>query len=174
MNNFEELCKLASDENWCWDLVCTTCGHMHFRYAFVELASGKSPRDTNWFIHGRNTRYSETLGGIPRSYSDEQKAKVNEICCSVNLSLLKTKCSFPDWLGYLGLVLEHMYSDTDSYRKVSESWSAQLAELIPKDTSLYRLLSEKANGKGVLNIEDLEACEGVLNHASTTGFSGGF
>jgi len=45
MNQFESLCKLASDETWCWDLSCTTCGHMHFQYAFLELIKGRSPTD---------------------------------------------------------------------------------------------------------------------------------
>ena len=34
---FLSLCRLASQENWCWKIICTTCGHMHFRYGFKEL-----------------------------------------------------------------------------------------------------------------------------------------
>jgi len=52
MNQFEALCKLASDENWCWNLNCATCGHMHFRYAFSELAAAKSPEGGDWFNTG--------------------------------------------------------------------------------------------------------------------------
>ena len=51
MNKFEELCELASRENWCWKLYCTTCGHMDFRYSFSELADGKSPGEREWQIH---------------------------------------------------------------------------------------------------------------------------
>jgi hypothetical protein len=61
MNQFEELCKLASKENWCWNLVCTTCGHLHFKYSFLELASGKSPTDSNWLVHCRSTGYQKAI-----------------------------------------------------------------------------------------------------------------
>ena len=51
MNQFEAVCKLASDEWWCWDLNCTTCGNMHFTYAFKEMSQGKSPEDNDWLTN---------------------------------------------------------------------------------------------------------------------------
>ena len=48
MNKFEAVCKIASDEGWCWDLNCTTCGNMHFTNAFIEMVLGKSPQDDDW------------------------------------------------------------------------------------------------------------------------------
>ena len=80
MNQFEALCKLTLDENWCWKLFCGTCGHMHFRYAFSELAAGKSSTQDNWIIHGSNTDYSSSLGSLPRSYTEQQKENVLSIC----------------------------------------------------------------------------------------------
>ena len=50
-NQFEAVCELASDEWWCWDLNCTTCGNMHFTYAFKEMSLGKSPEDDDWLIN---------------------------------------------------------------------------------------------------------------------------
>lgn len=164
MNQFEELCKLASDENWCWNLFCTTCGHMHFRYAFAELAAGKSPSDSSWLIHGRNTRYSNSLGPLPRSYTEEQKEKVINICCDASLSLISETCKFPDWLGYLGLILEHMYSGSESYKKLAENWASQLSQLVSEGSEICRKLKEIAEGNGVLNIQVLEACETNIMH----------
>ena len=164
MNKFDELCKLASDENWCWKLFCTTCGHMHFRYALSELAAGKSPTDSHWFIHGRNTSYANILGSLPRSYTEQQKEAVINICIKADISSIASFCKFPDWLGYLGLVLEHMYSSTEPYKKLSESWASQLSGQVSEDSPLQAKLSEIAQGKGLLTINDLEACESNIMH----------
>ena len=51
MNQFEAVCKLASDEGWCWDLNCTTCGNMLFTYAFKQMSYGQSPEDDDWLIN---------------------------------------------------------------------------------------------------------------------------
>lgn len=164
MNYFEMLCKLASDECWCWKLSCTTCGHLHFRYAFAELAAGKSPDKPDWIVHGRNTMYSNSIGPLPQDYSKEQKDKLNDICRNASLSSIANICKFPDWLGYLGLVLEHMYSGEESYKKLSESWAFQLSGLV-SDESLIRVrLSEIAKGNGLLNLKDLQACETDIIH----------
>jgi len=141
VNLYEKLCKLASDEHWCWKLVCTTCGHMHFRYAFVELAERKSPTDSNWIIHGHNTQYSDILGPFPRSYTEHQKKCVIEICSTANLSNIAKACKYPDWLGYLGLILEHMHSNTESYSNLSKSWASQLKGIVNEDSSLSKRLS---------------------------------
>ncbi len=164
MNQFEELSNLASGENWCWSLFCTTCGHLHFRYAFVELAVGKSPIDSDWVIHGANTRYSKSLGPLPRHYTEEQKNMVNNICRNANLVSIAETCKFPDWLGYLGLILEHMYSGSESYKKLSESWVSQLSSLVSEDSTIRTRLAELAKGNGLLNIKDLEACELKIMH----------
>jgi hypothetical protein len=164
MNQFFYLCKLASDENWCWKLCCTTCGHMHFRYAFAELAAGKSPDDANWIIHRRNKQLTNTLGSFPSHYSEEQKAALSIICSQASIRFVVQYSKFPDWLGYLGLVLEHMYSNAHTYSALSKSWAAQLAELIASDTALYARLTQVAEGSGLLNIHDLESCESNMMH----------
>ena len=164
MNPFVELCKLASNENWCWNLYCTTCGHMHFRYAFAELAAGKSPTDPSWIIHKRDTRYPDSLGPLPTGYTEEQKEKVATICRTADLSSIAEVCKCPDWLGYLGLVLSHMYSSTESFRKLSESWASQFSKLVTDTSAIRMKLDEIATGNGVLSITDLEACETSIMH----------
>lgn len=159
MNQFENLCKLASDENWCWKISCTTCGHMHFRYAFSELVAGKDPADPSWIVHDRNTRYSHLLGPLPGNYSKEQKEKLTNICCNARLSSIAGVCKFPDWLGYLGLVLVHMHSRANSYKTLSEVWASQLSEMVSEGSTVRGRLLEIAKGNGLLNIENLEACE---------------
>ena len=159
MNKFEELCKLASDEDWCWNLFCTTCGHMHFRYAFSELAAGLSPAEPAWIIHGHNTKYSHALGSLPIDYAEEQKEKVIKICSNANLSSIAEACKFPNWLGYLGLVLVHMFSESESYKGLSENWASQLLGLVSEGSRIHLRLTEVIEGNRILNIKDLDICE---------------
>ena len=163
MNQFESLCKLASDETWCWNLGCTTCGHMHFRYAFLELTKGKSPTDSQWQIHDRNTTYDH-LGSLPRNYTEDQKEIIHKICCEADLGIIESSCKFPDWLGYLGLILEHTYSGSKTYTELSSSWASQLIELVTSQSFIHARLQEIVEGNGVLCIKDLEECESNIMH----------
>jgi len=159
MNAFNALCKLASSEKWCWNLACTTCGHMHFRYAFVELASGKIPSDSEWIVHARRTKYLDDLGRLPRLYSEEQKRKILDICQKADLAVLASRCRFPDWLGYLGLVLAHMEIDDDCYKLLSMRWADQLRELVRPETPCWRRLGDVSEGRALLDLHDLESVE---------------
>jgi len=160
MNQFEELCKLASKENWCWNLVCTTCGHLHFKYSFLELASGKSPTDSNWLVHCRSTGYQKAIGSLPIIYTEEQKIKILTICKNANLSKIASMCKFPDWLGYLGLILVHMRTDSVEYTELSSIWSSQLSNFTSAESKIHDRLNDIVNKKGTpLNIKDLEQCE---------------
>jgi hypothetical protein len=162
MNQFESLCKLASDEGWCWKLGCTTCWGAHFRYAFLELAVGKSRLDKNWIIHRRITQYSKLLGPFPKRFTEEQKVTILKICNDADISSIASSCRFPDWLGYLGLVLYPMYFESEAYKALSSSWATQLADLVNADSPIHARLREIAEGKGILNIDDLESCESSI------------
>lgn len=164
MNQFEELCKLASAENWCWNLSCTTCGHRHFRYAFAEIIINKLPTSSDWIIHSDNTDYFNSLGPLPRNYSEKQKATLHLICCDSSLASIAASCKFPDWLGYLGLIINHMHSPRESYKELSKNWASQLYDLVTKGSPISIRLSEISIGKGLINIKDLEACESNILH----------
>lgn len=159
MNQFEALCKLASDESWCWNLYCTTCGHLHFKYAFLELSKGKSPEDSEWIIHSSETSYHRLLGTIPKSYTEFQKINILKICLDADILSIAECCKFPDWLGYLGLVLEQMPARSDIYKSVSAKWAGQLRELVLDNSQIHSRLSEIAMNNDLLNIKDLEECE---------------
>ena len=123
------------------------------------LATGQSPNDSDWIIHWSTTNYSHSLGSLPRTYSEDQKDKVNEICSKADLSTISSHSKFPDWLGYLGLILVHMHSDSESFENLSRSWAFQLSKLVQTPSQTHSRLSEIARGDGLLNISDLEACE---------------
>ena len=133
---------------------------MHFKYAFKELAEGKSPEDQAWVVHSSETSYHRLLVPIPRQYSESQKEKILNICLNADIHSISKNCKFPDWLGYLGLVLEHMHSGSKIYKSVSVKWASQLKELVPEHSQIYSRLCEIAeNDDKLLNIKNLEACE---------------
>lgn len=165
MNSFESLCRLASNERWCWKLYCTTCGTMHFRYSLVELAKGKSPEDIDWPIHKETTSYSNKLGRYPRVFSDDIKDKVLKICLNADIRSISKNCNFPDWLGYLGFVLEHMYTNNDAYKLVSINWTSQLRDIVPPGTRSHERLVDIAKSGSALLVKDLEVIEkDMLSH----------
>lgn len=162
MNAFEEVCILASTENWCWKLGCTTCGCLHFRYSFREIARGNSPSDRAWQIHARRTSYASTLGDFPRLYTEDEQGQILGICKKASLRRISEECSFPDWLGYLGLILERMNSDLEEYREVSQTWCQQLADIVPAKSYAHDKLISKLEDGLLLSLADLEVCEGAI------------
>jgi len=152
---------LASQEKWCWKLYCTTCGHAHFRYALREIANGKTPEDQDWIIHINRTNYNE-LGSFPFTYSPNECESIAEICSGANISGIKNKCIFPDWLGYLGLVLFHIKDNDLALSVISKSWSKQLLDFLPINTDIYSKLNMNLQVDSFLTIEDLEEIESAL------------
>ncbi|MGC4003045.1 MAG: hypothetical protein QM811_07885 [Pirellulales bacterium] len=68
INAFEAICHIASIENWCWNLMCTTCGQKHFKYATKELAEGIHPEDPEWLTRLENDRcLAVRYGQVPPS-----------------------------------------------------------------------------------------------------------
>ncbi len=165
VNKFEALCRLASKEQWCWKLNCTTCGHMYFRYGFREIAKGRVPEGEDWLVYtqvtaGSDSPQREQLGRLPYSYSSEEKDRVLKICLEADILAIARDCRFPDWLGYLGLVLHHMKTDARIYGEVSAKWARQLKALVGKRSWIYSRLEEIAAGDRLpLNIQDLEQVE---------------
>ena len=163
MNQFEALCILASNENWCWKLYCTTCGHMHFKYAFLELSKGKSPEDSDWVTHKSENYLHRLLGPIPRIYPESRKDRILKICTKADLHSIADKCKFPDWLGYLGLMLTDMHSSSEVYKLLSTKWASQLKDLVSEYSHIHEKLDSIAKEDSLLNIRDLEECERAIN-----------
>jgi len=160
-NAFEELCFLASKEKWCWNLYCTTCGHMDFMYGFKELIKLKSPEDDNWIVHVRNT-YQKELGPAPRRFSKSSKTIMHKICAEANLFEIFKQCQKPDWLGYLGLVLNDMQDDSESFIELSKSWASQLKNMLPEDSTFNKRLNIIIENNVFLTINDLENYENAM------------
>lgn len=160
MNPFEELCKLASEERWCWNMYCSTCGHMHFKLAFLALARGESPSDPSWKIHADSS--SGSLGEIPRAFDDVQQETLCDICSKADLKVISESCSFPAWLGYLGLVLRYTPSSGPAFYKMHKDWAKQLLTMVPDNSAVSKEMEAIAGGDGYLAFHHLEACERAI------------
>lgn len=144
---------------------------MHFRYAFQELAVGKSPQDSEWVIRHRRTRYKDTLGPTPKHYTDEQKEAVLRICIDADIKRIAEHCKFPDWLGYMGLVLAYMEYDTPLYKQLCDRWAERLKDIVPKYSAIHHRLENIVNDPSqTLTLGDLEACEKAVIQYRTGDF----
>lgn len=165
-NQFECLCKLASDESWCWQLRCTTCGHGSFRYAFELMSKGVKVqsevrmifngiyRSSGWVVRARNDRFDNQLGVLPMRWHTAAKDKIVKICAKANLEVIDNNCKYPDWRGYLGLVAAHMNSNSDAYKELSINWAKQLLKMDEGEASRVEL-QKIANGERLLSWRDV-------------------
>ncbi len=169
-NAFEALCEQASKEKWCWNYPCSTCANMEFRYGFLELAKGKHPSDNNWILNRDDIvcgRIYKFPYNYPFEFPPEVRESVLKICLKSDLSVINELCSFPEWLGYLGLILEYMNSwrePSKLYSQVSIHWAKQLQQIIPSSSIAHnQLIRVIRDQKYNLNFAILEACERALN-----------
>ena len=163
-NQFELVCDRASAENWCWNIACTTCGHMMFRYAFKELVTGVHPQADSWVTRSRNQRRLSTLlGEMPRRLTTDDQMALGSILASADLNYLSTNTPLPDWLGYLGLGLCYTEETESMSRLLTLSWGPQLLEFLPGESSAHKLLSEIIHDdRRCLRWTDLESVEIAL------------
>lgn len=173
MNAFEALCLWASTEGWCWKIWCGTCGHAYFKQGFQELAAGRSPLDGDWPIYSGRT---SSGSWYPRSYDERERELLLEICRTADIGFIARHCRFPDWLGYLGLVLHDVCPGSDAYPRLSSEWARQLITLLPHDGPTMKKLRQVEEGRDLLNIGHLANCEseliGVLHSPGTSPDSG--
>ena len=169
-NAFDALCLLASGDNWCWHIGCTTCGTMYFRHGFKKLGKGIYPGSKRWNVYSkRNSR----LGPIPFDLSDDVRRKTLQICTGSKVSFLAKYCRFPDWLGHLGMALFHLRLNEEVYFEAEENWARQLLEILPRDSEAFEVLTGRIEMRAgdserhrffshSLHISDLELCEKAL------------
>lgn len=169
VNAFEALCVIASKENWCWNLMCTTCGHMYFRYAFLELLKGRHPHDPIWITKKCNHHQLPSLLGDLRrvnQLSFTQQEILAEIFASASLLNISKLCRFPDWLGYLGLALRYTEKAEHSTRVLTQAWSTKLLDLVSPGSKSAQFLNSLVFNDGILTWGNLEMIEKELAYSS--------
>jgi len=97
---------------------------------------------------------------FPRRFGHSHKKTILDICATANVSTIAEQCRFPDWLGYLGLVLAHMQCEQDAYLNVSARWAGQLRNIVEQGSSIHNRLQQVSScSDKMLNIQDLENVE---------------
>ncbi len=162
---FEALCKLADERVWCWNIQCTTCGHGNFRSGLWELSLGRHPDDPDW-VTDREGADGNRCGCIREAFArfpHFRQAALADVVATANLRNIATSCSFPDWLGYLGLALHYTEDDHRGTRLISRSWLPQL-EAMREDRPWRRLERDQGDGERMLTWMGLEWWESELAH----------
>jgi hypothetical protein len=168
---FEYLCVLASREQWCWKVGCTTCGHGVFRWAFRALAAGRHPLDATWSVHwGRgatSTRLAARNGPLPPSggWPLAEQERLQRIVARATVANIARETRFPDWLGYLGLALLYTEAAEQRDRVLTQALVPQLRELVLEQSPGACLLDELVNPEGQrLDWRQLETIEHSWRH----------
>ena len=169
-NPFEALCLLAAQENWCWKIVCTTCGHMHFRYGFRELSRGKHPESSDWRVRKGDAAFPRgaepsELGQLPSlgGWLIQDQRALASVLLTARLGNIRSEVRFPDWLGYLGLGLYYCERNEKLDRSLTKQWVPQLIEMLPQPSRCRSTFQEILNDPTrVLGWRDLEMVESNL------------
>lgn len=93
---FLALCDLASRENWCWKMWCSTCGHMYFRFSFQELVDGKHPDSASWLVRQENHQALRVIGPLPSlgGWPMEKQRALAKILTQADVAAIHRACRF--------------------------------------------------------------------------------
>lgn len=163
-NAFIALCELASKEDWCWKLYCTTCGSMYFRCSFMEMINGKHPDFEGWII--RKDNHQRINMPLPREFSKEQQLILLNIVADARVSEITNVAKFPDWLGYLGLVLFFCSTVEKESRLVTKTYIPQLLESVKMENDFSQKMKDiLMNPTQVIFWQDLEVVEKLMERS---------
>lgn len=153
--SFEDVCERAAREHWCWNLYCTTCGHGDFTRALEKLAREHGPAGQRG-EGGRRSPLADDLVS-PRERS------LQAACRDADLARIANACPFPDWLGYLGLVLAHTPWAERLEGTLTAAWTPQLMAMVPPGSEAHeRLRAITTERRERLTLADLELVESEL------------
>lgn len=83
-----------------------------------------------------------------------------ESCAGARLATIAEECVFPDWLGYLGLIVALMECRDRAYIQTMTLWAWQLRDMVPRDDPIWHTLDRAARlSDRLLSFHDLEGVE---------------
>ena len=155
---------LAAKESWCWKIVCTTCGHLYFRYAFRELVQGKHPQSADWRSgKAHHQELHDELGSVPPlgGWPIPDQRALASVLAGARLKDIASRARFPDWLGYLGLALLYSEDVEREDRSLTKAWVPQLLEILPPQARsrphLQGILDDPASVFTWRHLEEVES-----------------
>jgi len=164
-NPFVALCDYASRNNWCWKIFCTTCGHGAFRVTFSKIIHDQHPDDKSFWTNGQDNaaplKELEKYGDFVRDATVVNQLKLASIVAEAKILDIQSVAKFPDWLGYIGLVIHHCPSH-EARKAMSDSFLPQFIAMVKNDKEICEYLQEKQKGQELLSIDDLERIENIF------------
>jgi|SRR3990167_2968679 len=164
-NPFVALCDYASQNNWCWKIFCTTCGHGAFKVSFSKIVHGQHPDDESFWPNGKENhsplQKMEVYSDFFRGASAVVQMKLSSIVAEAKLADIQAVAKFPEWLGYIGLVI-HRCPSRDSKKIISDAFLPQLITLVKNDKEVYDFLQKKQSRQEFLSIGDLSRIESSI------------
>ena len=161
-NPFVALCEYASQNNWCWKLFCTTCGHGAFKVAFSKLIQDQHPDNDSFWPHGRSNsdplKELDNNNDFWRAASIANQLKLASIVAGAKISDIQVVAKFPDWLGYIGLVINHC-PDRNARKLFSDAFIPQFIEMTKENKELSDYFKKMQSEDGMLSINDLSRIE---------------
>jgi hypothetical protein len=161
-NPFVALCDYASQDKWCWKLACTTCGHGAFTVSFLKIVRGQHPDEESFWPNGKDNAAPLKEMGESKDFFGgtdiEAQIKLASIVAKAKLSDIQAIAKFPDWLGYIGLVINHC-PNRDAQKIISEALLPQFIAMVKNDGEIYEYLKEKQIKQELININDLSRIE---------------
>lgn len=164
-NPFVALCDYASRNNWCWNIFCTTCGHGSFRVAFSKLIQDQHPDNDSFWSYGKSN--SDLLNEVDnnndfwREASVVNQLKLTAIVASAKISDIQEVTKFPDWLGYIGLVINHC-SNREAGKLLSDAFIPQFVSITKNNKELNDHLKKMRLNNSILSIYDLSRIESAI------------
>jgi len=137
MNALFDLLVNASDNNWCWNLFCTTCGHQDLRKGFDKIIGGNGFADF--------------------SATHDQKQELRILAANIDLRDASKQMKFPDWLGYFGIILFRTEPVERDTMLLTDHFTQQLQ---PFGVDWKKYLDDQ--GRSHMNYTDLEYLESLI------------
>lgn len=160
-NSFEAMCRRAKDEQWCWNLCCQTCPNHDIRFGLIQIGWGRHPVSHEWDRFDTQNPQSPESPSIRHisDWPEAVKRQLSDVLTAASLQNLAEDCSFPDWLGYLGVVLDFTGDDEVVAMRLSNSWLPQLRMMVERGSpSRTRLDEVRASGRP-LKWSDIDGLE---------------
>lgn len=177
-NAFERLSLLAARERWCWNLCCTTCGHMVFRWALKALAKGLHPDHSEWPVYWGAQRTSDTLaamnGPLPPAggWPQAEQCAIQNASRGCILANVIREVPFPDWLGHLGVLLRYTEDAERNNLALTRELAPQLLELVERRSAAESMLRQRLEDREPLRWNDLELVESCRRGRRPPGDAG--
>lgn len=172
-NSYLALSQLAVKNKWCFNIFCPFCGHMPFRYAFMELAAGIHPDDEAWGVKRRWPsdwrQLREKRGVLPLQGMPEwNRSKEAVLALSLGkldiVEMAKT-VAFPEWLYIIGVGLYYTENIEKKNPKITQNLLTHLLDFFKLEDDAITTFQSMIKENKAITWRDLPVIENKIKAA---------